>query len=61
MPDSQIRFKVLEVLNVTQAFSSFSANDIQKAREFYGKTLGSNFPPAQKAPWLCPFPVTPKL
>jgi catechol 2,3-dioxygenase-like lactoylglutathione lyase family enzyme len=28
------------MLNVGRAFSSFSVNDIQKAREFYGKTLG---------------------
>ena len=28
------------MLNPTRAFSSFSVNDIQKAREFYGKTLG---------------------
>src|SRR5260370_24758954 len=28
------------MLNVSKAFSSFSVNDIQKAREFYGKTLG---------------------
>ena len=27
-------------LNTNRAFSSFSVNDIQKAREFYGKTLG---------------------
>ena len=26
----------------TKAFSSFSVNDIQKAKEFYGKTLGLN-------------------
>ena len=26
--------------NLRKAFSSFSVNDIQKAREFYGKTLG---------------------
>ena len=24
----------------TRAFSGFSVNDIQKAKEFYGKTLG---------------------
>ena len=24
----------------TKAFSGFSVNDIQKAKEFYGKTLG---------------------
>jgi catechol 2,3-dioxygenase-like lactoylglutathione lyase family enzyme len=28
------------MLNVSKAFSSFSVNDIRKAREFYGKTLG---------------------
>ncbi|HEU5400376.1 MAG TPA: VOC family protein [Terriglobales bacterium] len=28
------------MLNVHKAFSSFSVNDIDKAREFYGKTLG---------------------
>jgi catechol 2,3-dioxygenase-like lactoylglutathione lyase family enzyme len=28
------------MLNISNAFSSFSGNDIQKAREFYGKTLG---------------------
>jgi catechol 2,3-dioxygenase-like lactoylglutathione lyase family enzyme len=28
------------MLNVNKAFSSFSVNDIQKAEEFYGKTLG---------------------
>ena len=28
------------MLNISKAFSSFSVNDIQKAREFYGKTLG---------------------
>jgi catechol 2,3-dioxygenase-like lactoylglutathione lyase family enzyme len=28
------------MLNVSKAFSSFSVNDVQKAKEFYGKTLG---------------------
>ena len=28
------------MLNTSKAFSSFSVNDIQRAREFYGKTLG---------------------
>lgn len=28
------------MLNKTKAFSSFSVDDIQKAKEFYGKTLG---------------------
>ncbi len=28
------------LFNVSKAFSSFSVNDIQTAKEFYGKTLG---------------------
>jgi predicted enzyme related to lactoylglutathione lyase len=28
------------MLNLNKAFSSFSVNDIQKAKEFYGTTLG---------------------
>jgi catechol 2,3-dioxygenase-like lactoylglutathione lyase family enzyme len=28
------------MINTSKAFSSFSVNDIQKAKEFYGKTLG---------------------
>jgi extradiol dioxygenase family protein len=28
------------VLNTSKAFSGFSVNDIQKAKEFYGRTLG---------------------
>jgi catechol 2,3-dioxygenase-like lactoylglutathione lyase family enzyme len=28
------------MFKVTEAFSSFSVNDLQKAKEFYGKTLG---------------------
>jgi catechol 2,3-dioxygenase-like lactoylglutathione lyase family enzyme len=28
------------MLSISKAFSSFSVNDIQKAKEFYGKTLG---------------------
>jgi catechol 2,3-dioxygenase-like lactoylglutathione lyase family enzyme len=28
------------MFNVSKAFSSFSVDDIQKARDFYGKTLG---------------------
>ncbi len=28
------------MLNASKAFSSYSVNDIQRAREFYGKTLG---------------------
>jgi catechol 2,3-dioxygenase-like lactoylglutathione lyase family enzyme len=33
------------MLNPSKAFSSFSVNDIQKAREFYGKTLGIDVNP----------------
>ena len=28
------------MLDKSKAFSSFSVNDIQKAKDFYGKTLG---------------------
>jgi catechol 2,3-dioxygenase-like lactoylglutathione lyase family enzyme len=28
------------MINISKAFSSFSVNDIQKAKEFYGETLG---------------------
>jgi catechol 2,3-dioxygenase-like lactoylglutathione lyase family enzyme len=44
--DSRIENKTLEhfrraaMLNPSKAFSSFSVNDIQKAKEFYGKKLG---------------------
>jgi predicted enzyme related to lactoylglutathione lyase len=30
------------MFNNTKAFSSFSVNDLQKAKEFYGQTLGLN-------------------
>jgi len=35
-------FKIEEfmMINAKKAFSSFSVNDIQKAKEFYGKVLG---------------------
>jgi catechol 2,3-dioxygenase-like lactoylglutathione lyase family enzyme len=33
------------MLNPSKAFSSFSVNDIEKAREFYGKTLGVELSP----------------
>ena len=33
------------MLNPSKAFSSFSVNDIQKAKEFYGKTLGVELSP----------------
>jgi len=34
------RFRSEAMLNPSKAFSSFSVNDIQKAKEFYGKKLG---------------------
>jgi len=37
------------MLNTNKAFSSFSVNDIQKAREFYGKTLGLELSSGTKA------------
>jgi len=33
------------MLNPRKAFSGFSANDIQRAKEFYGKTLGVELSP----------------
>jgi catechol 2,3-dioxygenase-like lactoylglutathione lyase family enzyme len=33
-------FRSAAMINPKKAFSSFSVNDIQKAKEFYGKTLG---------------------
>lgn len=33
------------MLNTNKAFSSFSVNDIQKAKEFYSKTLGVELSP----------------
>ena len=29
-----------QMFNITKAFSSFSVDDVQKAKEFYGQTLG---------------------
>ena len=35
------RYRVYEsMFKVTKAFSSFSVDDIQKAKKFYGQTLG---------------------
>jgi catechol 2,3-dioxygenase-like lactoylglutathione lyase family enzyme len=33
------------MLNANKAFSSFSVNDIQKTKDFYGKTLGIEVSP----------------
>ena len=49
------------MLNISKAFSSFSVNDIQKAREFYGKTLGLELPSGPGSTLSCPFPAAPKL
>jgi catechol 2,3-dioxygenase-like lactoylglutathione lyase family enzyme len=49
------------MLDTSKAFSSFSVNDIQKAREFYGKTLGLELPAARKPLWLYRFPAVPKF
>ena len=35
-----INYKIKIMFKNTKAFSSFSVNDLQKAKEFYGKTLG---------------------
>lgn len=40
----------------THAFSSFSVDDIQKAKEFYGQRLGWKFPKRKKA-WQCKSPA----
>jgi catechol 2,3-dioxygenase-like lactoylglutathione lyase family enzyme len=48
------------MLKISKAFSSFSVNDIQKAREFYGKTLGLELSSGPEGA-LCPFPAAPKL
>ena len=49
------------MLNRNAAFSSFSVNDIQKAREFYGGRSGSNFPAVRKVSLLSHSPAPPKL
>ena len=43
------------MLNTKKAFSSFSVNDIQKAREFYSQTLGLELSSGSEGTWLCPF------
>ena len=42
------------MLNTQTAFSSFSVNDIQKAREFYGKTLGLAVSPGPEGTLVVP-------
>jgi catechol 2,3-dioxygenase-like lactoylglutathione lyase family enzyme len=49
------------MLNINKAFSSFSVNDIQKAREFYGKTLGLELSSGPEGTLVCPDPAAPKL
>jgi catechol 2,3-dioxygenase-like lactoylglutathione lyase family enzyme len=41
------------MLNTNKAFSSFSVNDIQKAKEFYSKTPGLQVAGGPEGPWLC--------
>jgi catechol 2,3-dioxygenase-like lactoylglutathione lyase family enzyme len=40
MTGTPARSRATNMLKEAQAFSSFSANDLRKAREFYGDTLG---------------------
>lgn len=40
------------MLDPNKAFSSFSVNDIQKARDFYGKTLGIEVNPDRRPRWF---------
>jgi len=49
------------MLDISKAFSSFSVNDIQKAREFYGKTLGLELSSGPEGTLVVPFPEAPKL
>jgi catechol 2,3-dioxygenase-like lactoylglutathione lyase family enzyme len=49
------------MLNVSKAFSSFSVNDIEKAKEFYGKTLGLEIAGGPEGTVLLPFPAASKL
>ena len=44
------------MLNVSNAFSSFSVNDIQKAKEFYGKTLGLELANGPEGTLVLPLP-----
>ena len=37
------------MLNAKKALSSFSVDDIEKAKDFYGNTLGLDLPPDRKA------------
>ena len=43
------------MLNNNKAFSSFSVNDIQKAKEFYGKTLGLELSNGPEGTLVVPF------
>jgi catechol 2,3-dioxygenase-like lactoylglutathione lyase family enzyme len=44
------------MLNTSKAFSSFSVSDIQKAREFYGKTLGLELSGGPEGTLVVPLP-----
>lgn len=49
------------MLNTNKAFSSFSVNDIQKARNSMVRRLDSNFPAGRRAPLLYRSPAALKL
>jgi catechol 2,3-dioxygenase-like lactoylglutathione lyase family enzyme len=49
------------MFDVSKAFSSFSVDDIQKAKEFYGKTLGLELASGPEGTLVVPFPVAPKF
>jgi extradiol dioxygenase family protein len=49
------------MLNISKAFNSFSVNDIQKAREFYGKTLGLELSSGPEGTLVMPSPAAPRL
>lgn len=40
------------MLDANRALSSFSVNDIQKAKDFYGKTLGLEISPGLEGLWF---------
>jgi hypothetical protein len=48
------------MLNKGKAFSSFSVNDIQKARGFYRKTLGLELSSGAEGTLVVPLPAAPK-
>jgi hypothetical protein len=49
------------MLNISKAFRSFSVNHIQKAKEFYDKTVGLELFSGPEGTQVVPFPAGPKL